>query len=143
MQVPHFEKRSQRVFAHLHYLAEVLLIFLEQVGFLFGRLHLLKFLFYQLFQRALFVSPLLGDPLCNTTTHDIVRTNGKKEDKERLVKHEKFVILDPENNFKPKGSPIDIIARSGLGWNEEVLRRYGWKVEIRQKGDDIEVIYKR
>lgn len=67
--------------------------------------------------------------------------NGKKQskDQDRLVKHERFQILDPDNNFRSKGSPSEILARLGLGLDEEMIRRYGWRVEIRenQKGTTV------
>lgn len=67
----------------------------------------------------------------------------QSKDQERLVKHEKFQILDPENSFRPKGSPAEILGRLNLGFDEEVLKKYGWKVEVRQNKDGAKVVMKK
>ena len=67
----------------------------------------------------------------------------QSKDQERLVKHEKFQILDPENNFRPKGSPAEILGRLGLGFDEEAFKREGWKIEVRQNKDGAKVVIKK
>lgn len=64
----------------------------------------------------------------------------RRKEQDRLVKHEQFTILDPENGFKPKGSPKEASTRSGLALDEEMFRRLGWRVERRQKGGKTEII---
>ncbi len=67
----------------------------------------------------------------------------KNKDQERLVKHEEFTILDPDNGFKPKGSPTEVLTRLGLGFDEEKLKRYGWQVDIQQKDGKTRVVIKK
>lgn len=56
----------------------------------------------------------------------------QKEGQDRLVKHEKFLILDPDN-LKVKGSPAEVLSRSGLGLTEEKLQK-GWRMELTKDG---------
>lgn len=69
--------------------------------------------------------------------------NGRRNGEDRLVKHEEFTILDPDNNFKPKGSLSEVLIRLELGLDEEMLKRYGWSVEMRQKGGNTKITIKR
>ena len=62
---------------------------------------------------------------------------------ERLVKHENFVILDPEENFRAKGSPDEVLARLALGLTEANLKRWGWSVETRDSKEGTNVILRK
>lgn len=73
-------------------------------------------------------------------SHYKVQDNPGKngQDQERLVKHEKFVILDPDQNFKSKGSPEEIFSRAI--WDEDITKKYeqhGWQRVQNKKGKTI------
>lgn len=72
-------------------------------------------------------------------------SNGVKKAKgqDRLIKHEKFVILDPENNFQSKGTPAEVLSRLGLGLDEETIKKQGWKMEIRHTKDGAKVVIRK
>lgn len=66
----------------------------------------------------------------------------QKESQDRLVKHERFLILDPDN-LQAKGSPAEILSRLGLGLSEEELQKHGWKMQVKQTKDGTEVTIKK
>lgn len=63
----------------------------------------------------------------------------QKVGQDRLVKHERFLILDPDNS-QVKGSPAEILSRLGLGLTEEELKKHGWKMEVKQTFKDGTVV---
>lgn len=65
----------------------------------------------------------------------------RKKPSDRLVKHEKFSILDPENGLKSKGTTQEVLSRLGLV-DEETVRKYGWSVEIKEGKEGPKIIYR-
>lgn len=61
---------------------------------------------------------------------------------EKLVKHESFIITDPDANYGGE-SLEDVFRRLGLGLREEELQQMGWRIERKKTNGKIQTIFRR